>query len=98
MIIIGDCDTTYDYLHLEEMYRMLSAGEQDRVIGNRFAGGKEPGSMPWSHKWGVRFLPWVGRAALHTEIYDFHCGLRGLTRSAAKNWNFIQMVWNLPRK
>ena len=84
VIIIGDCDTTYDFLHLEEMYRMLSAGEWDMVIGNRFAGGMEPGSMPLSHKWGVRFLSWVGRAALGTDIYDFHCGLRGLTRSAAE--------------
>ena len=81
VIIIGDCDTTYDFLHLEEMYRMLSAGEGDMVIGNRFAGGIEPGSMPWSHKWGARFLSWVGRNTLHTDIYDFHCGLRGLTRA-----------------
>lgn len=84
VIIIGDCDTTYDFLHLEEMYRMLSAGEWDMVIGNRFAGGMEPGSMPWSHKWGVRFLSWVGRTTFHTDICDFHCGLRGLTRSAAE--------------
>lgn len=88
VIIIGDCDTTYDFLHLEEMYRMLSAGEWDMVIGNRFAGGMEPGSMPWSHKWGVRFLSWVGRKRLHTDIYDFHCGLRGLTRSAAESLEF----------
>lgn len=88
VIIIGDCDTTYDFLHLEEMYRMLSADEGDMVIGNRFAGGMEPGSMPWSHKWGVRFLSWVGRATLHTDIYDFHCGLRGLTRSTAERLEF----------
>lgn len=88
VIIMGDCDTTYDFLHLEEMYRMLSTGEWDMVIGNRFAGGMEPGSMPWSHKWGVRFLSWVGRATLHTDIYDFHCGLRGMTRSAAEMLEF----------
>ena len=88
VIIIGDCDTTYDFLHLDEMYRMLSTGEWDMVIGNRFAGGIEPGSMPWSHKWGVRFLSWVGRTTLHTDIYDFHCGLRGLTRSAAEMLEF----------
>jgi glycosyltransferase involved in cell wall biosynthesis len=88
VIIIGDCDATYDFLHLEEMYRMLSAGEWDMVIGNRFAGGIEPGSMPWTHKWGVRFLSWIGRATLHTDIYDFHCGLRGLTRSAAECLEF----------
>lgn len=88
VIIIGDCDTTYDFLHLEEMYGLLSAGEWDMVIGNRFAGGMEKGSMPRAHKWGVRFLSWVGRTTLHTDIYDFHCGLRGLTRSAAERLKF----------
>lgn len=88
VIIIGDCDTTYDFLHLEGMYGLLSAGEWDMVIGNRFAGGMEKGSMPRSHKWGVRFLSWVGRTTLHTDIYDFHCGLRGLTRSAAERLKF----------
>lgn len=84
VIIMGDCDTTYDFLHLEELYRMLSDGKWELVIGNRFAGGMEPGSMPWSHKWGVRFLSWVGRVALDSDVYDFHCGLRGMTRSGAE--------------
>lgn len=88
VIIIGDCDTTYDFLHLEEMYRMLVSGEWDMVIGNRFAGGMEPGSMPWLHNWGVRFLSLIGRTILHTDIYDFHCGLRGLTRKAAGQLDF----------
>lgn len=88
VIILGDCDTTYDFLHLEELYAMLSFGQWDMVIGNRFAGGMEKGSMPWSHKWGVRFLSWLGRRKIHTDIYDFHCGLRGLTRSAAERLEF----------
>lgn len=87
-IILGDCDTTYDFLHLQELYDALSQGSCDMVIGNRFAGGMERGSMPWSHKWGVRFLSWLGRKRFHTEIYDFHCGLRGLTRAAAVQLEF----------
>lgn len=89
VILLGDCDTTYDFRHLEGMYEMLSGGSYDLVIGNRFAGGMEKGSMPLSHKWGVRFLSWLGRKRLHTDIYDFHCGLRGLTRSAAEQLEFI---------
>lgn len=84
VILLGDCDTTYDFLHLEQLYGLLSSGEWDMVIGNRFAGRMEEGSMGWSHKWGVRFLSWLGRKRYHTDIYDFHCGLRGLTRSAAE--------------
>lgn len=88
VILLGDCDTTYDFLHLEQLYKLLSSGEWDMVIGDRFAGGMEKGSMPLSHKWGVRFLSWVGRKRLHTDIYDFHCGLRGLTRRAAEKLEF----------
>ena len=87
-IILGDCDTTYDFLHLEQLYEMLSSSQWDVVIGNRFAGGLEKGSMPLSHRWGVRFLSWLGRKRLHTDIYDFHCGLRGLTRTAAERLEF----------
>ena len=88
VLIIGDCDTTYDFLHLEEIYRMLSNSDLDMVIGDRFAGKMEPGSMSLSHKWGCRFLSWVGRMILHTDIYDFHCGLRGMTRSTAECLEF----------
>ena len=88
VVIIGDCDTTYDFLHLEEMYRLLAEGECDVVIGNRYAGDMEPGSMSWSHRWGVRFLSWCARVRFHTEVYDFHCGLRGLSRSAIEELTF----------
>lgn len=87
-IIIGDCDTTYDFLYLEGMYEMLSSGGYDMVIGNRYAGGMEPGSMPWTHRWGVRFLSFCARLRFGTEVYDFHCGLRGLSRKAASQLEF----------
>ena len=88
IVILGDCDTTYDFRHLENMYKRLSFGTWDLVIGNRFAGGMEKGSMPWSHKWGAWFLSWLARNRLHADIYDFHCGLRGLTRTAAERLAF----------
>jgi len=88
VMILGDCDTTYDFLHLDEMYGLLSSGAYDMVIGNRFAGAMEKGSMPLLHKWGVRFLSWLGRRRFHTDICDFHCGLRGLTRAGAEMLEF----------
>lgn len=84
IIIMGDGDATYDFLHLEKMYDMLKNNSCDMVIGNRYAGGMEQGSMPLSHKLGVRFLSFCGRIRFHTDVYDFHCGLRGMTRDAAK--------------
>ncbi|MBE5940117.1 MAG: glycosyltransferase family 2 protein [Lachnospiraceae bacterium] len=84
VIIMGDCDTTYDFEHLESMYSLLKDDKCDMVIGNRYAGGIDKGVMPWSHKWGVRFLSYLGRRRYHTDVYDFHCGLRGFTREAAE--------------
>lgn len=85
VIIMGDCDTTYDFEHMEEMYRLLAENECDMVIGNRYAGGMEPGSMPWSHRVGVRVLSFLAGKRFHSQVYDFHCGLRGFTRQTAEH-------------
>ena len=84
VLIFGDCDTTYDLLHLEEFYFPLIRGEYDVIIGDRFSGGIEKGAMPFLHKLGVPFLSWCGRKRFRTEVRDFHCGLRALTREAAE--------------
>ncbi len=84
VIIMGDCDTTYDFLNLEEMYEPLALGKCDMVIGNRYSGGIEDGAMPLSHKLGVRFLSYCGRKKFGIKVYDFHCGIRGFTKDAYK--------------
>lgn len=87
-LIIGDCDATYDFGNLEEMYHLLADGGCDMVIGNRYAGGMEKGSMPLSHRLGVRFLSFCAEKRFQTQVYDFHCGLRGMSRSAAERLDF----------
>ncbi len=82
LIVIGDCDTTYDFMEAYEICAMLSDG-YDMVIPDRFAGGIEKGAMPFSHRVGVKVLSFLGRCRFHTDVRDFHCGLRGLTREAA---------------
>ena len=82
--IIGDCDKTYDFLHMDEMYDPLERGECDMVIGNRYTGGLKKGAMSFSHRWGGRFLSYCGRKRFHTDVYDFHCGLRGMSREASE--------------
>ncbi|MBR5089853.1 MAG: glycosyltransferase family 2 protein [Ruminiclostridium sp.] len=84
VILIGDCDTTYDFLHLEEFYFPLSRGESDIVIGDRFSGGIEKGAMPALHRLGIPFLSWCGRVKFGSRVHDFHCGLRGITRDAVR--------------
>jgi len=88
IILFGDSDTTYDFMELGKLYRPLAEGRADVMIGDRFAGGMEKGAMPWSHRIGVRLLSAFGRRRYRTDVRDFHCGMRGLTRKAAEQLAF----------
>lgn len=88
VIVLCDCDTTYDIAHCERFYYPLAAGKCDVVIGDRFAGGIENGAMPFPHRLGVPFLSWCGRVRFGVKVRDFHCGLRSLTREAAAKMKF----------
>jgi glycosyltransferase involved in cell wall biosynthesis len=79
-VIMGDADDSYDFLHLQPFVDKLREG-YDLVMGNRFAGGVEPGAMPALHKYvGNPVLSFIGRLLFHSGIRDFHCGLRGFRR------------------
>jgi hypothetical protein len=53
-------------------------------MGNRFAGGIEPGAMPPLHRYfGNPLLSFIGRLFFRSKIGDFHCGLRGFRRDSA---------------
>ena len=80
-IVMGDADDSYDFSDLSAFVRELRGGA-DLVMGNRFAGGIEPGAMPALHRYlGNPVLSLVGRVFFHTPIRDFHCGLRGFDRA-----------------
>ena len=52
-------------------------------MGNRFAGGIEPGAMPWLHRYiGNPVLSWLGRLFFKHAVRDFHCGIRGFRKDA----------------
>ena len=88
VILMGDSDTTYDFMELGKLYEPLAQGRYDMMIGDRFAGGMEPGAMVLSHRIGVRVLSTLGRWRYRTDVRDFHCGIRGLTRAAAEQLDF----------
>lgn len=89
VVIVGDCDTTYDFFHLDNFYFPLARGEYDVIIGDRFSGGIEKGAMPLLHKLGVPFLSLCGRIKFGTDIRDFHCGLRAVTRETIASAGYI---------
>lgn len=81
-IIMGDCDGSYPFTEIPSILNLLQDG-YDLVIGDRFAGGIEPGAMPWLHRYvGNPILSWLGRFLFRSSVSDFHCGLRGFSRSA----------------
>jgi Glycosyltransferases involved in cell wall biogenesis len=82
VVIMADCDTTYDFSETGRLYHLLADGTYDMVIGDRFSGGIEKGAMPVSHIIGVKALSFLGRKRFDTNIKDFHCGFRGITRKA----------------
>jgi hypothetical protein len=81
-LIMADADDSYDWSQLDAFIDALEGGA-DFVMGNRFAGGIEPGAMPALHKYlGNPVLSTIARWAHRSTIRDFHCGMRGFTREA----------------
>lgn len=81
-LIMADADDSYDWSQLDDFIDALEDGA-DLVMGNRFAGGIEPGAMPPLHRYlGNPVLPAIARWLHQSPIRDFHCGMRGFTRDA----------------
>jgi len=82
-IIMGDADDSYNFANLKPFLKKLREGH-DLVMGNRFAGGIEPGAMPPLHRYlGNPVLTGIGRLLFRSPCGDFHCGLRGFSKEAA---------------
>ncbi|MFV0463349.1 MAG: glycosyltransferase family 2 protein [Nostocoides sp.] len=79
-IVMADADDSYAVEDLGPFVEALRGGA-DLVMGNRFAGGIEPGAMPPLHRYlGNPVLSWLGRRFFRVPISDFHCGMRGFSR------------------
>lgn len=81
-VIMADADDSYNFSNLGPFVEKLRAG-YDLVMGNRFEGGIKPGAMPPLHRYlGNPVLTGIGRLLFHSPCGDFHCGLRGFSKSA----------------
>ena len=86
-VIMGDCDDSYDFLHLDEFVLKLREG-YDLVMGDRFKGGIEKGAMPPLHRYiGNPVLSFIGRLFYGSKVRDFHCGLRGFNKEKILSLN-----------
>lgn len=81
-IIMGDSDGSHDLENLDNFLDKLRDGF-DLVVGNRFEGGIKKGAMSFLNRYiGNPFLSGIGRLFFPGKVRDFHCGLRGFTRTA----------------
>lgn len=81
-VIMGDADDSYDFSNLLPFVEKLRSG-YELVMGNRFRGGIKPGAMSMSHRYlGNPVLTAIGRLFFRSPCGDFHCGLRGFSKSA----------------
>ncbi len=82
VLVMGDADGSYDFRDAVEMVRKLGEGA-DLCLGSRFAGGIEPGAMPWKNRYiGNPALTFVLNLFYRAHVADAHCGLRALTRES----------------
>ena len=79
-VIMCDSDDSYDLDNLMIFLEKLRKN-YDLVMGNRYKGGFEKGSISFSHYYGVKFLTFLGNFLYHTKLGDYHCGLRGFNRN-----------------
>jgi len=84
-IIMADADESYDFSKIEAFVEKFREG-YDLVMGCRLpAGGGTitSGAMAWKNRWiGNPILSFIGRLFFECSVHDFHCGLRGFTKSA----------------
>lgn len=89
-VIIGDSDNTYDFLEMPKFIRALDEG-YDFVIGSRFRGKMEKGSMKALHKYiGNPFLNFIFNVLFKTNFTDTHCGFRAFTKNAINSLDLKQ--------
>ncbi len=83
LIIIGDCDGTYDFSQIPLL--LSKSNDHDLVIGSRLKGNISKGAMPWHHRYiGNPALSCMLNVFFGTRISDSHSGFRLIKKSAFK--------------
>jgi len=81
-ILMGDADLTYDFREISHFVDKFKEGFEF-IMGSRFAGYIESGSMPPLHRYfGTPATTFILNRIYGTRFTDIHCGMRGLSISA----------------
>ena len=92
-IIMGDADCTYDFRQLRPFVEQFRDG-YEYVMGSRWKGSIEPGSMPALHRYfGTPLTTCILNLVYSSRFSDIHCGMRGITRDALERMNLQSQSW-----
>jgi glycosyltransferase involved in cell wall biosynthesis len=92
-VLMGDCDCTYDFRELGPFVEKFRGGAEF-VMGSRFRGYIEPGSMPPLHRYlGTPVTTWILNIIFGSRFSDIHCGMRGITREALERMDLRSQSW-----
>jgi glycosyltransferase involved in cell wall biosynthesis len=92
-VVMGDADCTYDFRQLKPFVEKFHEG-YEFVMGTRFKGYIEPGSMPKLHRYlGTPVTTWILNRLYSSRFSDIHCGMRGITRDALERMDLRSQSW-----
>jgi len=92
-VLMGDCDCTYDFRELLPFVEKFRSGAEF-IMGSRFRGYIEPGSMPPLHQYlGTPVTTWILNVIFSSRFSDIHCGMRGLTKAALIRMDLQSQSW-----
>jgi glycosyltransferase involved in cell wall biosynthesis len=92
-VLMGDADCTYDFRELGPFLESFHRG-CEYVMGSRFRGYIEPGSMPLLHQYfGTPITTWLLNFLYSSHFSDIHCGMRGITRYALCRMDLQSQSW-----
>jgi glycosyltransferase involved in cell wall biosynthesis len=92
-VVMGDADCTYDFRLLAPFVERFHDG-YEFVMGSRWRGTIEPGSMPALHRYlGTPVTTWILNRVFGSRFSDIHCGMRGITRDALERMDLHSESW-----
>ena len=92
-VLMGDADCTYDFRELRPFMERFRCGDE-YIMGSRFHGYIEPGSMPPLHQYlGTPVTTWTLNLLYGSRFSDIHCGMRGITLDALRRMELQSQSW-----
>ena len=92
-VIMGDADCTYDFRKIGPFVEKLRGGDEF-VMGSRWLGTIEDGSMPALHRYlGTPLTTWILNRLYGSHFTDIHCGMRCISRDALERMGLASQSW-----